>query len=304
MGWSEFYESSFSQVLHSCLLRLCTENLPVDGKVEIDGIVCINVANAEKQIVLKIHDILDKSKSSSNARNGKPPSAHEGFVPISQQSKHDKGALSIIQQKLKDNVKREILRNEMQLSGGTRFTATAFESDENLVEFYKKDAGTTGAPPPPPLRKIPAQQLQQQQQQISSKPKPNQASPQQSSQATSGSRRKQAKPQMVTHIPEDDEEEAMSTGDMENWYAVGSDSDNDTDASGLSASMPSMSMLPYNQNQRPPRQRVPLADEIQTGVAAPSDYVCRKCTRKFPGFAQLQVHNMEVHRRLLIFQFF
>ena len=118
MGWSEHYESSFCQVLHSCLIRLCSENLPVEGKVEIDGIVCINVANTEKQIVLKIHDILDKSKSSRNSRNGKSPSAHEGFVPISQQSKYDKGTLSILQQKLRDNVKKEILKNEMQYMTG------------------------------------------------------------------------------------------------------------------------------------------------------------------------------------------
>ena len=297
MGWSEYYESSFSQVLHSCLIRLCSENLPVEGKVEIDGIVCINVANTEKQIVLKIHDILDKSKSSRNSRNGKPPSAHEDFVPISQQSKYDKGALSLIQQKLKENVQKQLIKTEVQhLAGANKFNAQVCESDETLVEFYKKDGSSRFcAPPPPPLHKIPPRQHQQ----ISPKPELKQQQAQQQSQASSGSRRKQAKPQMVVNIPEDDDEEAMSTGDMENWYAVGSDSDNDTDVSGLSSSMPSMSMLPYNQNQRPPRQRVPLVDEIQSGLVSPSDYVCRKCNRRFQGFAQLQVHNMETHRRFL-----
>ena len=296
MGWSEYYESSFSQALHSCLVRLCSENLPVDGKVEIDGIVCINVANTEKQIVLKIHDILDKSKSSSNSRNGKSPSAQEGVVPISQESKYDKGALSIIKQKLRDNVKKEIMKNEMQyMTGANQLNAQGCESDEMLIDLYKKELGSSksSARPPPPLHKIPPKQ------EISPKPKLNQAVQQPQNQASSGSRRKQAKPQMVTQIPEDDEEEAMSTGDMENWYMVGSDSENDTDLSGLSSSMPSMSMLPYNQNQRPPRQRVPLTDEIQTGVVSPGDFVCRKCNRKFQGFAQLQVHNMEAHRRSL-----
>ena len=274
MGWSDYYESSFSQVLHSCLIRLCSENLPVEGKVEIDGIVCINVTNTEKQIVLKIHDILDKSKSSSHSKNGKSPSAHEGFVPINQKSKHDKGTLSHIQQKLKENIQKEAMRTEMQyLANAKKFNPQGSDTDETVVEFYKKDVGSyrSGAPPPPPLHKIPRQQ----QHQISPKPHVQQQQAQQS-QSSGGSRRKQAKPQMVTHIPEDDEEEAMSTGDMENWYAVGSDSDNDTDVSGLSSSMPSISMLPYNQNQRPPRQRVPLADEIQSGLVAPSDYVCRK----------------------------
>ncbi len=294
MGWSEIYESSFSQVLHSCLLRLCSENLPVAGKIEIDGIVCINVANAEKQIVLKIHDIVDKSKSSVNSRHEKPVTGHEGFVSIDQQTEYENKILS--------SQKKQKERDLLSHSGTSKMNTQVCESDDALIDFYKK--GVSAFRPSASLLPPSQKRIHSQQPDVSPRSKQIQAAVRQQAApattvaaAAAGSRRKQAKPHMVTYVPEDDEEEAMSTGDMENWYGAGSDSENETDASNLSVSMPSMSLLPYSQNHRPPRQRVPLKDELQTGLAIPSDYVCRKCNTKFPGFAQLQVHNMEVHKR-------
>lgn len=278
MGWSEYYESSFSQVLHNCLVRLCSENLPVEGKVEIDGIVCINVASSEKQIVLKVHDIVDKSKSSSSgSRNGGKPSAgHEGL------GKSEKGSLSLLQPKMKQSDFGGLSQPRF---GGT----SGQDSDDAIVELYKKEMLQVPSGGARLKSNHPVSETS-----LSSKTSP----PAQQQAQSGGSRRKQAKPQMVTHVPDDDEEDAMSTGDAaeEAWY---SDSDADGDHASLStaASSSSLSLFPYNVQQRPPRQRVPLREEIQTGVVFPSDFSCRKCVRKFYDFAQLQVHNMEVHKR-------
>ncbi len=296
MGWSEFYESSFSQVLHSCLYRLCSEHLPTDEKVEIDGIVCITTGDTDKQIVLKIHDIVDKSRISPYSHERKPPSVPDTYVPFSHHSKPDPRSLSHVQklkgkppkQEIKSQIKPDVKPHHAQFSQGFRPKSHPLESDETLIDAYKKESALV------------ANQMYN--------PALNSAVPKQNNTQhapatpSSSSRRKQAKPQMVTQVPDDDEEnenEAMSTGDMENWYAGVDDSDNDGDVMGLAASMPaSMNMMPYSAHNRPPKQRVPLASELVVPAANASyDFVCRKCSRRFQSFQQLQAHNMELHKR-------
>ena len=294
MGWSEFYESSFSQVLHSCLYRLCSEHLPTDEKVEIDGIVCITTGDTDKQIVLKIHDIVDKSRMSPYSHERIPPSVPDTYVPFSHHSKPDPRSLSLVpkqknklpKQEIKSHAKPDV-KPHAQFSQGFRPKGQLCESDESLIDVYKREGALAANPMYNPA--------------LNSAPKQNHtqhvpATP------SSSSRRKQAKPQMVTQVPDEDDEnenEAMSTGDMENWYAGVDDSDNDGDMMGLAASMPaSMNVMPYSTHNRPPRQRVPLASELVTPAPNASyDFVCRKCSRRFQSFQQLQVHNMELHKR-------
>lgn len=61
--WSQYYHSTVSQLLLESLLKLCSENIPCEEKLEIDGIICISPGDATKQIVIKVHEILDRQKS-------------------------------------------------------------------------------------------------------------------------------------------------------------------------------------------------------------------------------------------------
>ena len=228
------YETYFSQALHTCLRKLRSETLPAEGRIEIDGIIGINVANTDKLIVLKVHDIMDKSRASS----------------------------------------------------------LTFQSDAVLmIDMYKNDSATA--------MMVKASQIQEKV--VPSPPSPPDKRPdvlpdRQLNSRGIGSRRKQVKPQRLIQVPDDYQEEtAMSVGkDLDIWYP-----ESDSGAEDMSLKPASMELIPNDQDQRPPRQWVPLKDVLHDAVGTPSDFAHGKCNVRFPGFERLQVHNMKLHQRLV-----
>ena len=61
--WSQYYQANVCQLLRKSILSLCSESVPYDDKLEIDGIICISAGDEGKQIVVKVHEVLENLHS-------------------------------------------------------------------------------------------------------------------------------------------------------------------------------------------------------------------------------------------------
>ena len=59
---TRYHQTSISRLLHEALLRLCTESVPFEDKLEVDGIICLSHDNGSQQIVVKVHEVLENPK--------------------------------------------------------------------------------------------------------------------------------------------------------------------------------------------------------------------------------------------------
>ena len=57
--WSTYYQMTVTQLIKDSLVKLCVEHVPCSGTLEIDGIVCIACGDDSKQLVVKVHQVLD-----------------------------------------------------------------------------------------------------------------------------------------------------------------------------------------------------------------------------------------------------
>lgn len=57
--WSTYYQMTVTQLIQESLVKLCMEHVPWSDTLEIDGIVCIARGDDSKQLVVKIHQVLD-----------------------------------------------------------------------------------------------------------------------------------------------------------------------------------------------------------------------------------------------------
>ena len=57
--WSTYYQMTVTQLIKDSLIKLCVEHVPCSGTLEIDGIVCIACGDDSKQLVVKVHHVLD-----------------------------------------------------------------------------------------------------------------------------------------------------------------------------------------------------------------------------------------------------
>ena len=57
--WSSYYQMTVTQLIQESLVKLCMEHVPWSDTLEIDGIVCIARGDDSKQLVVKIHQVLD-----------------------------------------------------------------------------------------------------------------------------------------------------------------------------------------------------------------------------------------------------
>ena len=79
--WSTYYQMTVTQLIQESLVKLCVEHVPCSDTLEIDGIVCIARGDDSKQLVVKIHQVLDlssqkESKHLANDSGGDTGESH------------------------------------------------------------------------------------------------------------------------------------------------------------------------------------------------------------------------------------
>ena len=72
--WAFQYQPLLNSLLQKALVELCTQSLPWEGRLEIDGIFCVSGKDPSQQIVIKIHKALEKPEPKKNlSRSNKNP---------------------------------------------------------------------------------------------------------------------------------------------------------------------------------------------------------------------------------------
>ncbi|KAK2147212.1 hypothetical protein LSH36_563g00005 [Paralvinella palmiformis] len=80
--WALQYQPQLSSLLQKALVELCTQHLPWEGRLEIDGIFCVSGKDPSQQIVIKIHKALEKPepKKGLGRQNKNTPSNAKKLV--------------------------------------------------------------------------------------------------------------------------------------------------------------------------------------------------------------------------------
>jgi len=55
--WLPSQQSTLTELVQTALIKLCSENIPFEGHLELDGLVCISNGDVSRQIVVKIHKV-------------------------------------------------------------------------------------------------------------------------------------------------------------------------------------------------------------------------------------------------------
>ncbi len=80
-SWSRQHQPLFTRLLKQAVIDLCMQNLAWDGKLEIDGILCIsNGVDPARQIIVKVHEALIK-QSLGDISNLMPVKIPNGPLP-------------------------------------------------------------------------------------------------------------------------------------------------------------------------------------------------------------------------------
>lgn len=56
--WLQYQQSNLTELFQAALVKLCLENVPFTGNLELDGLFCISCGDISKQIVVKIHKVI------------------------------------------------------------------------------------------------------------------------------------------------------------------------------------------------------------------------------------------------------
>lgn len=59
--WLQYQQSNLTELFQAALVKLCLENVPFTGNLELDGLFCISNGDISKQIVVKIHKVIQPS---------------------------------------------------------------------------------------------------------------------------------------------------------------------------------------------------------------------------------------------------
>jgi len=64
--WLSQHQTVFTELVQSTLVRLCTEHVPYEGYLELDGLLCISSdTSGARQIVVKIHKVIGSNNAQS-----------------------------------------------------------------------------------------------------------------------------------------------------------------------------------------------------------------------------------------------
>lgn len=61
--WLQYHQSLLTELFQAALVKLCLENVPFSGNLELDGLFCISNGDVSKQIVVKIHKVIQPTSS-------------------------------------------------------------------------------------------------------------------------------------------------------------------------------------------------------------------------------------------------